>query len=545
MWLVLGITTVVVILLVVALWGSRGGIVAFIRGQAGPAFALDARTTRNVTSGDPIRVSLEIDRSNVVHTVAPEYLSVAIDLSQVTGGKWWDPDAQTTELGTGSVESPVFDFDRSALDRLVAPLAPAWLRIGGSESDKIYYDLENLARSRTTVPHGYESVLTVGQWDALNAFAQRNGLRVIFTLNAGPSSRSSTGAWNPENAAALVGYTAGRDYPVELWELGNEVNNFWYVFGPANHVNARRYAEDSRVAATMIAREMPGSRFAGQGGMYWPVLGQPLKLFFGMSQRTLRHGGDLHAVVSWHYYPQQGRRGPIASRRAHPLRLLEPANLNEAAEWGREVRRARDRWAPEAELWLGETGNAQFGGEPGLSDVYLGGLWWLDQLGLLARERHSVVVRQSLTGQNYGLLADETLQPRPDYWNSLAWKELMGREVLVSAVRRDSGTRRDDARRIRSYAHRNSESGEVTVLVINLHYERAAEIDLSNVVDRTNATVYSFDTADIFSDVVAINGRELTLSEDGRPPSISSYGRALDAATLVLAPLSYAFVVTP
>ena len=74
---------------------------------------------------------------------------------------------------------------------------------------------------------------------------------------------------------------------------------------------------------------------------------------------------------------------------------MDPVNLDEAGHWAGKVNGWRDRYAPGKAVWLGETGNAQYGGEPGLSDAYLGGLWWLDQLGLMARLGQEVVVRQS------------------------------------------------------------------------------------------------------------------------------------------------------
>jgi len=555
-WVVAILVGLVILLRVFGLWGSHGGFVALLRGQSGPAFEIPRDAVIAPTPGKPVSVRIVIESNDPIHRVSPEYLSVAIDLSQVTGGKWWDPEAGRTELGTGSVESPVFDFDRPELDRLVAPLSPMWLRIGGSESDKIYYDLDESDRSSDQVPRGFESVLTAGQWDALNAFARRNDLRVIVTLNAGPAVRDGHGGpWGTEQARDLIRYTAERGYPVELWELGNEVNNFWYVYGPRNRVSARRYAEDARAAAALIAEEQPGAGFAGQGAMIWPILGEPLGLLYGMSFRALRRAGEVQDVVTWHFYPQQGRRGPIASRRAHPLRLLEPANLDEIRHWAGRFRRSRDRWAPQAQLWLGETGNAQFGGEPGLSDVYLGGLWWLDQLGVLAQERHDVVVRQSLTGQNYGLLDDQGLAPRPDYWNSLAWKSFMGTEVLLPRVEASEGTRRGDAHKVRVYVHRTG-TGALTILAINLHHDRAAEIALPvagtrSTEDATTADgahgatprVYAFDTRDIFTRELRLNGRVLALDGTGAPPEIAALGRPLEGDTLHLPPLGYAFVV--
>src|SRR5690606_11187486 len=116
----------------------------------------------------------------------------------------------------------------------------------------------------------------------------------------------------------------------------------------------------------------PGAKLAGQGSAFIPVLGEPLSFFFGFLPSYLMQVGDLPDVVSWHYYPQQSRRAPAASRRACPSRLLDAANLDEAAYWAGKMDLWRKRWSPGRSLWLGETGNAQAGGEPGVSDTYIG-----------------------------------------------------------------------------------------------------------------------------------------------------------------------------
>jgi len=521
----------------IGLWESRGGLLAFLEGQFAPDvqnIPFDATVAQ--PPEETVEVTARIRTNAPVHRVHERYLSYAIDLSQATGGKWWDPEAAGVETGSGEVEAPVFDFTRPQLNRYVAELRPAFLRIGGSESDKIYYDLNEAATSADNTPEGYESVLTRGQWNALADFARRHELQIIFTLNAGPSARNADGSWNPQNARELIAHAAKRNDPVAYWELGNEVNNFWYVFGSEAHVSAERYRRDSETLHAMIQELDPDAAFAGQGGMIWPVFGQPLALFFGMSFDAIRLNGDLQKVVSWHYYPQQGRRGPIASRRAYPGRLLNPENLNEAAYWGSRFREARNEHAPDAELWLGESGNAQFGGEPGLSDVYLGGLWWLDQLGLLAREKHHVVIRQSLTGMNYGLLSETALNPRPDYWNSILWKRLMGRDVFAVAL---EGAQRG---KVRVYAH-GDQNGALTVLAINLHHDRAARIELP---DRAcPCELYRMTAPDIFRPELQINGALApSRAEDGYvdPLSLLVPLFAEDAATIELPPLGYAFL---
>ena len=133
-------------------------------------------------------------------------------------------------------------------------------------------------------------------------------------------------------------------------------------------------------------------------------------------------------VMSWHYYPQQSGRAFLADRRATEKRLLVPRRLDSVGKHARSLRAL----AGGRECWMTETGHALYGGEPGLSDTYCSSLWWLDQLGVLAREGTSRVFRQSLTGADYGLLDQAGFAPRPDYYASFLWKRLMGTEVFQS-----------------------------------------------------------------------------------------------------------------
>lgn len=205
------------------------------------------------------------------------------------------------------------------------------------------------------------------------------------------------------------------------------------------------------------------------------------------------------------------------------------------------MRQWRDQYAPGKPIWLGETGNAQFGGEPGLSDVYLGGLWWLDELGLLARKDHAVVVRQTLSGSDYGMIDDQTLDPRPDYWNSVLWKRLMGTRVY------DAQTTGNPAGKLRVYAQAtaNAESDSVTILAINLDHEHDAMVSLPGFADR-RYQVYAMNAPDILGASLQVNGQELKLSNDQALPEIQGISReASGTPTIVIHPLSYAFVVVP
>ena len=541
--LLVAVVSVLVLLAVMvsmAMWNANGNLVDFIAGQSQP----EPKTLqpdisiKGAESGQSYAAQVSVDTGTPVNTVSQEYISFAIDSSQVVGGKWWNPTAGGTEMGSGTVHAPTFNFNQPKLDTMVQALAPAYLRIGGSEADKIYYAMQDTSDFQPNAPPGYKSVMTAKQWDDVNAFASRNGLKLVFTINAGPSSRKADGSWDGANTAELLKYTAEHGYKVSLWELGNELNIFWFVHGFKAQISPQQYDKDLVAARALVKQYMPSSRFAGQGSAFWPLLGEPLNLFYGYMPQYLERSNDKIDLVSWHYYPQQSRRGPIAVRRASPSRLLDPKNLDEAKHWAEQMKKWRDSYAPGKPIWLGETGNAQFGGEPGLSDVYLGGLWWMDQLALLAHSGHDTVVRQSLTGMNYGMIDDSDLAARPDYWNSLVWKRLMGTLVYDVKV---SG---DQSGRLRAYAHSGAgdNPASLTVLLINLDHQRNATVSFPGLKS-ASSQVYQFTAPDIFGKTVLLNGSELKFAADGSLPVIR--GRQQPEAGVpgvTLNPLSYCFV---
>lgn len=484
----------------------------------------------------PYAVQVSVDDSHLLAHVSERFLSFALDTSQVVGGKWWNPSASQVELGSGTLEAPLFDFNRSRLDLLASALAPAYLRLGGSEADKVYYNLEAGGDSRPLIPPGYHSALKRSQWDAACEFARRNGLGLVFTLNVGPASRKSDGSWDAGNAESLLTYTAQQGHQVDVWELGNEVNVFFSVHGWRSQVSPRRYAADLKSARQLLDRLATGACLASQGSAFWPVLGELPLHWVGFTRRTLKLVGSLVDQVGWHYYPQQSRRGPAATRRASPTRLLNPRYLDEVGHWADEMVRWRDQYAPGKPLWMGETGSAQFGGEPGVSDCYISGLWWLDQLGMLARTGHQVVIRQTLCGMDYGML-DDDLAPRPDYWNSLLWKLLMGQQVFAVQLRGEC------RKMLRAYAHSTpgASTTSVTVLVLNLDCQRSARVSFPQYNGRRFG-LYYISTPDVLGSQVLLNGERLQIADAALPTLQPAWQEIVETPRIILNPLSYAFI---
>ncbi|WP_347136756.1 glycoside hydrolase [Parahaliea mediterranea] len=384
--------------------------------------------------------------------VDPRYLSWSIDISVFAGGLWWEG-ATRARRGVGTLPVPPLSLDSKKLDRLVASLGPAYLRIGGSEADKIHY---------FEAPPGEKQALVLKreQWDSLQAFIARHDLGLIFTCKYGLFRRSEHGSWEGGELERLLRYSVERGQRIDVFELGNELNAYWAFHGLRSQPRARRLAADYDTFTRLVRRYFPQARISGPGSAFWPRLGETVRPFSRITPRFLASLENGLDIVDWHYYPFQSERSPVRTRAARERHMLDPRSFEDFARYSRQLARLRDRFQPRAELWTGETGSAQCGGQPFLSDRWASSFWWADQLGMGATLGQRVMVRQALIGGDYGLIDRLTLKPRPDYWVSWLWRRLMG-ETVYSVRSSDP--------RLRAYLHAHPTRDMRTLLLINLH----------------------------------------------------------------------------
>ena len=98
----------------------------------------------------------------------------------------------------------------------------------------------------------------------------------------------------------------------------------------------------------------------------------------------------------------------------------------------------RDRLEPGKPLWITETADAACGGNSWAS-TFLDTFRYLNQLGSMAQRGVQVVMHNTLDASDYGLLDENTLAPRPDYWGALRggnlWNNLSS--ILAPFLRQD------------------------------------------------------------------------------------------------------------
>lgn len=456
-------------------------------------------------------------------------------MSQLLGGLWWEGSNQIVR-GLGTKAAAPVDFSDSRLVALTKAFAGGVLRLGGTASDRVRYDLdsgsEEAHRRNAGRRERPESLVLSGDtWKAVSTFCSKTGLSLMMTLNCGKDRWDSRGHWDPTNALELLQFDATLESPASVWALGNEINGYPFVHGLRHFVGARRYSRAFRLFADIVRRTHPEALTAGPASSFWPLVGEPNPKI----NRFLRFAGDDCDVLTWHYYPVHSRRGSYSTRWARPESLLSPKNLDELGRYSRRIEALETRRGFAGERWLGELGPALYGGEPGLSDRFLSGLWWLDALSSAALAGETRVARQTLFGSEYGLLQSESYTPNPDYWSSVLWKRLMGPRVhAVAAEGRPPY--------IRLYAQSEGPGRRKTLLAINVSFSDSVVIDLSETLaGSSRGRLYRVTAPDPFAREVRVNGVEPGAEALGA--ALEALGAPLTDDSITLGPLSYCFVV--
>jgi heparanase 1 len=223
-----------------------------------------------------------------------------------------------------------------------------------------------------------------------------------------------------------------------------------------------------------------------------------------------------------------------------PDKIMDPAYLDQLQHTAATVQSTVNTGAPSASIWMGETGGAYNSGHPGVTDAFMSGFWYLDNMATLARYGHQAFCRQTLIGGNYGLLNTTTLEPNPDFYTALLWSRLMGEGVL------DVSTDSDSPASLRAYAHctRGAADGSVTLLLLNLANDTnfAVSPHLGAGVASLQREEYHLTADSLHSRTMSLNGVLLKPGDDASIPDLKPNVVKADSQ-LIMARQSYAFVV--
>jgi hypothetical protein len=488
-----------------------------------------------------------------IGTVDERFQSFNVEMVEVTGGRFWKPYGQVDAILNAQPSArqpssnqpvgmdpalfqyrPPIDLTNPRLRKLAAALGPAYVRVSGTWANTTYFhDLDSAAPK--TPPEGFHGVLTRQQWKGVVDFSRAVDAKIVTSFATSAGTRDAAGVWTPKQARPFLAYTKAVGGSIAAAEFMNEPTAAAMGGAPKGY-DAAAYGRDLAVFrpfAKATAPEMvilgPGS--VGEGSALMGA-GPGAAMAYLKSEDLLTAAGQVFDAFSYHFY------GAVSNR----CRSMVPESTTtaEAAlseEWLSRADKVeafygdlRDRFEPGKPLWITETADAACGGNP-WGSTFLDSFRYLDQLGRLARHGVRVVAHNTLASSDYGLLDENTLTPRPNYWAALLWRRLMGATVL------DPGS--SPAAGLHLYAHcLRGVPGGVALLVINTDRAEPQSVELAAASDR-----YTLTARDLSDRLVQMNGSELKPGAGDVMPQLA--GAPTPAGHLTFAPASITFLAIP
>jgi heparanase 1 len=464
-----------------------------------------------------------------VGTVDARFQSYNIEMVEVTGGQFWKPyrpesgapptprSGSDTPAGMDSNlfrYLPPIDLTNARLRKLATALAPAYLRVSGTWANTTYFaDRDN---PPSAPPAGFKGVLTRQQWRGVVDFSRSVDAPIVTSFAVSSGARDADGVWNPDQARHLLAYTRSIGGRIAAAEFMNEPN-LAAMGGVPTGYNAAAYGRDFRIFRNFLKQAAPATMILGPGTTSETPIASDL----------LAASGPGVDAVSYHYYGTLSERcnGKRAPEAALSEDWLSRTDGNLAF-----YRSLRDRFEPGKPIWLTETADAACGGNRWAAS-FLDTFRYLDQLGRLAKAGVQVVMHNTLAASDYGLLDENTLAPRPNFWGALLWRQLMGTTVLDAGIPIQSG--------LHVYAHcQRGVPGGVVLLVINPDRDAPHALMLPVASAR-----YTLEAASLLDGDVKLNGRTLALSAGDELPAIA--GAPTPAATVMFRQATITFLAIP
>jgi hypothetical protein len=420
---------------------------------------------------------------------------------------------------------PSIDLSNPRLRKLAAELGPAYLRVSGTWANSVYF--ANSENSPDKAPAGFSGVLTREEWKGVIDFVHAVNGELVTSFATSVGTRNAQGVWTAKEADAWLAFTKSIGGRIAAAEFMNEPT-YAAMGGAPKDYNAADYGSDVAAFGSWLKQNSPGTIFLGPGsvgeGPFAMAMGGVLR-----SEDLLRATGPAFDIFSYHLYAAASQR---CASMGDKFQTVAAAALSE--EWLARPEKIdeyyaslRNHFEAGKPLWITETADAACGGNPWAS-TFLDTFRYLVEHANLAQRHVKVIMHNTLAASDYGLLDQNTFEPRPNYWATLLWSRLMGTTVLDPQV--------SVAPNIYVYAQCLARRpGGVTLLILNADRQRSLELNLPTASERYTLTAEKLEET-----TVELNGEPLRLTSSGDLPQIGS--EPVKAGRVSFAPISITYL---
>lgn len=483
-------------------------------------------------------VSLAPEKLSALREMNPCLMSYNIEFAEVTGGTFWKaytPEqiagTEPFQVGKGEnitdmykdlmqVYAPINLYDEK-LRKLAKELGTAWVRVSGTWATKTYYDFDGACNGK--VPEGYLNVLTKDQWIGVLDFVKEIGAKLMISVANCPGLHSADQPWHPAEAEKIFALSKEYGVPIDGAEFANEPNMMEETGFPHGYTVAD-YRRDQDLFFVWLRKNYPdclcigpssvgdgldfmGSEDSASGGGVEQLTKENVS-----TEELLKGTKEPLDVFSYHYYNGVSDRLASVMPSAHwaPEKANSEEYLYVPIHCAKVYAPIRDKYAADTEMWVTESGDAGGGGDTWAS-TYLDVLRTLNELAGFSTVSNGVIFHNTLAASDYGFLAREVFDPRPNYFAVLLWNRLMGTTCY------DTKEPVREGAHVYAHSRKDGKPGFV-YLVINNSLTETTEVELPKEAERY--TLAGQD-GNMRATIMTLNDKPLVLGEDNALPDLS------------------------
>lgn len=473
--------------------------------------------------------SINLKQMKHIGKVDERFQSFNVEMCEVIGGDFWIPyelidsvrkhsDKKGIEALKWKIE-PINLYEQK-LRNLASALGPTYVRVSGTWANALYFQ-DNDEPKLANAPVGFKNILTRQQWKGVVDFCKAVDGKLVSSFPMSEGMHDEKGNWKPEQVKALLDYTHSLQGEIAAAELFNEPSHAYHG-DVSKEYKGINFANDLAAFKNLASKIAPNMKIIGPGSTGEGGILPSKSIDLGIDELLNQTPKPTFDVFTYHYYGTVSKRCGGGQK---PENALSAEWLSKTEKGLAFYETTRDKYVPNAPIWLTETAETACGGNP-LAAMYIDNFRYLEQLGRLAKKGVQVVMHNTLARSEYALLDHDTHNPRPNYWVALLWNKLMGTDVYEAG----SLTPGVDV-----FAHNlKGKSNGRTLLILNTNETEAT------VVLPKSASQYMLTADELLTKKVKLNGQELKLTDEDNVPTLK--GEKVKAGTLKLPPHSIVFL---